>query len=260
MNEDLSIYNPEGSVLRDAQHRMVEILKIVDSICRKHQIQYILDGGSLIGAVRHGGFIPWDDDLDISVMYDDYKKLRSILIEELPDNLVFQDYKTDSNYPMLIGKVRDKNSYFEEPSIKGLKENGIYIDIIPMEKIPSLAWKKKIDYWYGHCIRAIHNFSDRKDKIVSFFFFPFAWTMLHLTRLVNGLSKSDQIAHIYGWPAYGGFSRKDVFPVVDMPFEDIVVMVPNNSDKILRSLFGNYMQIPPKEKRPQHAGKIEIYK
>ena len=69
--EDLSHYNPEGSTLRRAQLRMLEILKVVDDICTKHDIQYTLDGGTLIGAVRHGGFIPWDDDIDINVTRED---------------------------------------------------------------------------------------------------------------------------------------------------------------------------------------------
>ena len=70
--EDLRKYNPEGSTLRKAQMRMTDILLIVDKICEKHNIPYFLDGGYLIGAVRHGGFIPWDDDLDIAVMREDF--------------------------------------------------------------------------------------------------------------------------------------------------------------------------------------------
>ena len=141
-----------------------------------------------------------------------------------------------------------------------LAEKGIYIDIIPMEKVPSLKWKEKIDYWYGHCLRAWHNYTNSTDKLMSALFFPFAWGMLQLTRFVNTFCRSNQIAHAYGWKAYGGFSKQDVFPVIDMRFEDIQVMVPKNSDAVLTALFGDYMQIPPKEKRPQHARKIEIYK
>ena len=258
--EDLSVYNPEGSILRQAQHRMLEILREIDSICRRHNIQYFLDGGSLIGAVRHGGFIPWDDDLDIAIMLDDYKRLKKYLMAELPENLLFQDFSTDKNYPTLIAKVRDRNSFFEESDSSKVEHRGIFVDIIPMEKIPSLKWKKTIDYSYGHCIRALHNFYSPLDKVRSILFFPFAAAAMWITRFINLFSSSNQIAHRYGWAAYGGFLKQDVFPVKDMPFEDIVVMVPNNPDAVLRSLFGDYMQIPPKEKRPQHAGKIEIYK
>ncbi len=257
--EDLRIYNPEGSTLRKAQLRMLDILQVIDTICQKHGISYFLDGGSLIGAVRHGGFIPWDDDLDIAVMRDDFYKLRKILKQELPDNLVYQDSTTDHNYPLLIGKVRDKHSYFEEDFSNKLEYKGIYVDIIPMEKIPSKKWKAKLDYWYGHCFRALHNYTDTKDKIRSIFVFPFAWTLVQCTRLLNKCSSSTQIAHMYGWKAYNSFSYNDVFPVKRMPFEHIEVCVPHNPGAVLKALFGDYMQVPPPDKRITHTGKIEFY-
>ena len=79
IQEDLSKYNPEGSILRRAQLRELEILIEVDKICRKHNIEYFLDWGTLLGAVRHGGFIPWDDDIDISVRRKDYSRLCKVL-------------------------------------------------------------------------------------------------------------------------------------------------------------------------------------
>jgi len=257
--EDLRKYNPEGSILRKAQLRMLDILQVIDGICQKHNIPYFLDGGSLIGAVRHGGFIPWDDDLDIAVMREDFYKLRKILQQELPENFVYQDSTTDSNYPLLIGKVRDTQSYFEEEYTDKLEYKGIYVDIIPMEKIPSLKWKAKLDYWYGHCFRAIHNYTDTKDKIVSCCVIPFAWMLVQCTRLLNKCSSSTQIAHMYGWKAYNSYSSTDVFPVKRMFFEHIEVYVPKNPDAVLKALFGDYMQVPPPEKRVTHTGKIEFY-
>lgn len=257
--EDLRKYNPDGSILRKAQLRMLEILQVIDAICRKHSIPYFLDGGSLIGAIRHGGFIPWDDDLDIAVMREDFYKLRKILKQELPNNLVYQDGTTDHNYPLLIGKVRDKYSYFEEEFTHKLKNKGIFVDIIPMEKVPSLKWKEKLDYWYGHSFRAIHNYTETRDKVLSYCAMPFVWLLVQCTRLLNKFNSSTQIAHIYGWKAYNGFSYDDVFPVQRMPFEHIEVCVPHNPDAVLKALFGNYMQVPPPEKRITHTGKIEFY-
>lgn len=258
--EDLRKYNPEGSTLRKAQMRMLEILKVVDAICQKHGIEYTLDGGSLLGAVRHGGFIPWDDDLDINVKREDLLRLRKILPQELPDNLVYQDYTTDPFYPTLIAKVRDRYSYFyEEPCTDRLKEKGIFIDIIPIEEIPNLAWKAKLDYWYGHCLRGIHHYADTKDTILSWIVLPFAWMLTEMTRFSNRFRKIDQLAHVYGWKAYGGFLKKDYYPIQRMSFEGIQVCVPNNPDAVLTALFGNYMQIPPEEKRIVHTTKIAFY-
>lgn len=260
-NEELRRkYNPDGSTLRKAQLRMLHILKVVDSICQRHGIQYVLDGGSLLGAVRHGGFIPWDDDLDITVMRKDLKRLRKILPKELPSDLIYQDYTTDSNYPLLIAKVRDRNSYFYEDTwTDNLKEKGIYIDIIPMEEIPNLEWKKKLDYWYGHCLRGIHHYADRKDTVLSAIALPCAWLLVTTTRLINKFRSTEQVAHIYGWGAYNSFSKKDLYPIKRMPFEDMQVCVPNNPDAVLTRLFGDYMQIPPEDKRATHTKRIEFY-
>ena len=258
--EDLRKYNPEGSTLRRAQLRMLGILKIVDAILTKHHIDYYLDGGTLLGAVRHGGFIPWDDDIDISVRREDYSRIKKILQKELPDYLIFQDRFTEWNLPVLIAKVRDKNSYYyEEECTNRLKEKGLYIDIIPMEKIPSWPWKLKLDYWYGHCVRSLHNYYPLKDKVLSFFVFPFAWSLVQLTRLLNKFIPSSQVADIYGWKPTGYYMREDVFPVKRLPFEGFQACVPNNPDAVLRGLFGDYMQIPPAEKRRVHSTKIEFY-
>ena len=94
-NEDFSVYNGENTILRKAQLRMLEILVQVSSICDKHAIPYWIDYGTLLGAVRHNGFIPWDDDLDISILKKDYTKLSKVLQKELPLNLVFQNWKNE---------------------------------------------------------------------------------------------------------------------------------------------------------------------
>ena len=258
--EDLSHYNPEGSTLRRAQLRMLEILKVVDDICTKHGIQYTLDGGTLIGAVRHGGFIPWDDDIDINVTREDLAKLRKILPRELPSHLVYQDYFTDPYYPTLIAKVRERDSYmYEELCTDKLKEKGIFIDIIPIEEVPNLAWKAKLDYWYGHCLRGIHHYADTKDTILSWIVLPFAWGLTALTRLTNKFRRIDQLAHVYGFQAYGALQKKDYYPIKRMSFEGFQACVPNNPDAVLTALFGDYMQIPPKDKRRVHSSKIEFY-
>ena len=258
--EDLSKYNPEGSTLRKAQMRMLEILKIVDSIFSKHHIDYYLDGGTLLGAVRHGGFIPWDDDIDISVRREDFSRIKRVLQKELPNNLVFQDRFTDWNLPVLIAKVRDKNSYYyEEECTNRLKEKGLFIDIIPMEKIPSWSWKQKLDYWYGHCVRGIHNYSSFQDKIISYLLFPFAWSIVALTRCINYLIPSPHLADVYGWKPTGFYMKYDVFPIKRIQFEDFQACVPNNPDAVLKALFGNYMQIPPEEKRKVHAANIQFW-
>ena len=129
-------FNPEGSVLRRQQHRMLEILLEVDRICKKHNIRYWLSSGTLIGAVRHKGFIPWDDDLDIEMLLPDYERLMRVLPDELPSTMALQSQDTDPNYFFFYAKVRDRRSHLEEGNRydRVWKEQGIYIDIFPFYK------------------------------------------------------------------------------------------------------------------------------
>lgn len=259
MTEDLSQYNPKGSILRKTQLRMLEILKTVDDICRKNNIPYFLESGTLLGAVRHGGFIPWDDDVDISVMLSDYPRLRKILQEQLPPDMVFQDTTTDPNYPMLIGKVRDTKSYFEEDYSAKLKYKGIYIDIFPVEKIPCWKWKIFLDYIYGHCVRAIHNYSNTADKTLSAIIYPFAKILVLLTRCINKCIRTNHVSYQYGRKTYVLYNMQDVFPLQDISFEGCTFLAPHNPDALLKICYGDYMQIPPKDKRVVHTNKIEFY-
>lgn len=129
-------YNPDGSLLRRQQMRMLEILKEIDRICKKYGIQYWLSSGTLIGAARHGGFIPWDDDLDIEMMRDDYERLMEVLPSELPTTMALQTHKTDPTYFFYYAKIRDRRSLLAEGNNydRMWKEQGIYIDIFPLDK------------------------------------------------------------------------------------------------------------------------------
>lgn len=107
-------YNPEGSELRRLQLRMLDMLVVVDEICRRHDIPYWIEGGTLLGAVRHEGFIPWDDDLDIALMKKDYVRLLKCLKEELPAQYRLQTHETDRNYYLAFAKIRETDSEIKE--------------------------------------------------------------------------------------------------------------------------------------------------
>lgn len=160
-------YNPEGSALRNLQLRMLEILKSVDAICKKHNIPYWLSSGTLLGAVRHDGFIPWDDDIDIELLREDYLKLLDILPKELPEEYVLQTTDTDSGYVYLYAKVRDTNSYIEEKCVfnKHFEYKGAFIDIFPLE--PTYKIFSKQLTWYNHQIEHLdagNNLTPEKEK------------------------------------------------------------------------------------------------
>lgn len=262
MQEDFSRYNSEGTVLRRAQLRMLAILAEVDKICRKHNITYWLDGGTCLGAVRHKGFIPWDDDLDIAVMRKDYKRLRKALIAELPTDMVLQDEYTDKYYPSKMGKVRDRNSYYEEEETKTkLKEQGIFVDIFLIEK-GSVKAKTFVDFFYGRAFRRLRKHSgSRAEYIIALLMWPFACFLLLLVRGYYSTVSTDSLVYGYGIPTLRKYQLdvKDFVPIKPILFEGREFMGPSNPDGYLKRLFGNYMQIPPEDKRRVHAKVIEFF-
>lgn len=257
MTEDFSKYNGEGTILRKTQIRMLEILIAVDAICKKHNISYILDGGTCLGAVRHGGFIPWDDDLDIAVMRKDFLKLRKILPKELPDNLYYQDETTDPNYWLKIAKVRDKNSvfYMQEDVVKTDAKKGIFIDIIPMENILSFKSKNIIDYFYGRSFKGIKHYFKygKKEIIISHLLWIPMTCIVFVYRFFTWIFAPSKICHAFGWPSYNFVREKDIFPTKDIEFEGKTVQGPANPHNFLTALFGNYMQIPSEKMREVHS-------
>ena len=132
---DISEINAEGTQLRKHQLKMLEMLKYVDELCRKHDIPYYLSGGTLLGAVRHQGFIPWDDDLDIILMKKDFRRLLNVLRNEPSVDYVLQCHQTDPYYIAPYAKLRMKNTQIREWNENDIyyRYRGIYIDIFFLE-------------------------------------------------------------------------------------------------------------------------------
>ena len=127
--------------LRCCQLKQLSMLEEIDRICQKHHIGYWLDGGTLLGAVRHKGFIPWDDDIDIAMRQEDLQRFIEVAPQELPDTLYLQSHQTEPGYPSPVAKVRDKNSFYIEPSDDMASDygKGLFIDIFPMVNYPTVS-------------------------------------------------------------------------------------------------------------------------
>lgn len=267
--EELSMYNPKESMLRKAQMRMLEMLVEVDKICHNHNIPYWIDSGTLLGAVRHKGFIPWDDDVDICVLRSDYPKIKEILQRELPKWYVFVDSDTDNYYFDACGRVKSINSRVEIPEYRFQKEQGIYIDIHPMEQLSSPMHKYIGEKLYGKIFRHRHNSGKAVTsswlrriitKTVSCCLYPYVSGLISLMRWY-GSHHPNVVVYGFGIPYIQGhyFQPSWIFPLVEIEFEGKKVCAPNNVDAYLRSTYGNYMQIPPEEKRVVHAHNWEIW-
>ena len=256
-------FNPDGSLLRRQQMRMLEILLEVDKICKKHQIPYWLSSGTLIGAMRHDGFIPWDDDLDIEMMRSDFLRLMKVLPSELPEWLALQNDATDSNYFYFYAKIRDRRSkMLEQNGYDRLwQEQGIYIDIFPMEQHP--IWLHKLtEKTVGHMYKIWRTSTNDKQaikRVRRIFDFNNRLLFPCLRGLLGILLPLKTITSGMGIPFHNPRYTKEIFPLTTHVFEGHQLPVPHDADAHLRHIFGDYMQLPDLDKLKPHVGQIEIY-
>lgn len=262
LKEDLSFYNPEGSSLRNAQMRMLSILDVFVNICENHKINYWLYAGTALGARRHKGFIPWDDDLDVVVRQKDFKKLLSILEIELPPNLKLQTRKTDNNYPQFNAKIRDLNSVYIENNTEKYKYKGIFIDIFPIEQVPSIFLKKVIDCLLesSSSYSKVSGFFSKLKTILMILSIPLANIIVVLSRWYYKNKETGILTYYYGWKDAKVLQLSFFYPIGKITFEGKNYNVPGDIDEYLTCHFGkDYMKIPPINKRIVHSSKIEIF-
>ena len=241
---------------------MLDILMTVDCICRKHGISYWLSSGTLIGAMRHNGFIPWDDDLDIEMMRSDYLRLMEVLPEELPSWLALQNDETDEHYFYFYAKVRDRRSrMLEQNGYDRLwREQGIYIDIFPMEQHPIWLHKlteKTVGHMYkvwrtstddAKSIRKVRRIFDFNKRIV----FPCLRALCHLL-------PGKTITSGMGIPFHNPRYYDEIFPLTTHDFEALQLPVPGKADAHLRHIYGDYMKLPDLNKLAPPVGKLEFF-
>lgn len=261
--ENLNEYNIVGTDLRKMQLRMFEMLEFLDYICQKHNIPYWLSAGTLLGAVRHGGFIPWDDDLDIEMQKDDYKRLLKVLKTEMSDKYVLQTHQSDRNYIFPIAKLRDKNSYISElyNADKNYKYRGIYIDIFYLDNGNHFFGRLAVNLQkFVYVLTLVKN--DKFGlflslKIIIFgllnnLVFPL---ILFLICLFNIKTKILALGT--------GFTKliniNNIFPLQKILFEGKYFNAPANIDAYLKDMYGDYMKVPNLEKRQVHTIKCKVF-
>lgn len=256
----------DDPILARLQREQLDILIKIDELCRKHNITYFLMSGSLLGAARHRGFIPWDDDIDIAVPRADFERLEQLSQQDFPPSLFFQTEKLDRDYHLLFGKVRKKGTHIDDPIWGNMgKGSGIYIDIFPLDQASDKPFlqKKSIQYIAGldYMLRlryAVCKVEKRsfKQRILSLITPLFPTGALHKLQKI-GISVSSRLGSgkflcslggIYGYPKEV-FLTEDLFPPKELTFEGRQFFVPNNWERILRDLYGEYELLPPEQER-----------
>ena len=250
--------NIDSKILRKAQLIMLDTLVQVDKICQKHNIKYWLDFGTLLGAVRHQGFIPWDDDLDIAMSIEDYHKFCKIAPDELPKNMSLQTKETENTFPYDFAKVRNNHGMIIEKheDSKNIQYNqGIFIDIFPMITIHD-SFIYKYFYKFNFLVIKLFSYKYLNIKYMSDIFVSIAdslhlgWNTTNSKVIRSGRMPTDKLY----------IDIKSIFPLRKITFEGKEFYAPNNYNKYLYILYNNdYMTLPPEDKRYTHAKSIEIY-
>lgn len=247
--------------LRAVQLKQLSILKVIDTICRRNDIPYWLDGGTLLGAVRHGGFIPWDDDIDIAMRLADLPRFVEAARRELPDNLYIQCPDTDSSLRLPIYKVRDRDSFLVEfgDDFRKSYGKGLYVDIFPMMDYPSISRKACRRITRGYCradgiLTSQHYYSWRSVAELFYFGAKRAWCKLQWIVACMTHRMGEYTSNVLNNNGYGIMHRTDIiFPLGEIQFEDATFMAPADPDAYLTDLYRDYMQLPPEDKRGGHA-------
>lgn len=252
-------YNPEGSDLRRMQLRMLDMLKEIDEICKKYDIPYWLSDGTLLGCIRHGGFIPWDDDLDIQMLKKDYIRFCSVAHKELPDNLVIQNSETDEGFFLTFTKIRDLNSEIYEHSFfcNYYKYRGIFIDIFPLERNSAFLFKVSSWLQWRFLLTPLNNYGKGMRKIrMRHLILRYIYKCFHTLDMMFFVR---EIGCPYGSTFSPRYQKEAIFPLSFGTFEGRQFPVPNDTDNCLKSVFGDgYMNLPLEKDRECHTSQVEF--
>ena len=260
--------------IKHLQEVELMILKDVVNLLDKHDLKYYMYGGSLLGTIRHKGFIPWDDDIDIIMFREDFDKALDILHNELPDkyDLIQMDYIEDCcDY---FAKISLKNTTFGRWYTDYVDYDlGINIDIFSLDNIPNNDFLGKLhNKGYVFCYQFVINSCIRMDMytklsttlhhaVYDFLnFIPInrkTWKKL-LTKEITFFNnkKTERVTDCFNLGGYMPYQRDDFEPAIKAQFEDFEVNIPKNYDKLLTQIYGDYMKIPPEEDRYNAAPEI----
>lgn len=246
----------------------LEIFRQFVEICKENSLRYFVIGGTALGTVRHKGFIPWDDDIDVALPREDYEKFLIVAQKALPSNMFLQTYITDKNYPMPFAKLRQSDTAFIEKSISKIKMNhGVYIDVFPLDGYSQSSIKAKffgtreiilkisISQAFSLDMVSKNKLNTIVKKIIIKLFSDYKTSVKKLDSLYKKIpyDSAEIVANFCG--AWG---KKEIVPKeyfgkgVEGEFEGIKVILPEKTHEYLTSLYGDYMKLPPEEERVGH--------
>lgn len=252
----MSKYTVKGYDMDIVHDRMLQIATEVDRICREQGFKCSLYGGSVIGAVRHKGFIPWDHDIDMCMPRKDYDKFVKYMKKHPNEKIFFSNYSAEKRYPNSWGKVRLNGTVFLEQELASLTElhKGVFIDLHPIDNILPrfLPLQVKLAMFWssvGKVKSGIYNGSAKKRSIYKLF----SWLPYGVINALRG-GAMKMFKHLPTKYVYKvAHPNNGIYPIprctfedlMDHKFEDKTFYIPKNYDEFLTKRYGNYMEIPP---------------
>ena len=260
---------------RRMQLTELEMLVEFDKVCRKNDINYVLFGGSLLGAIRHKGYIPWDDDADIGMLREDYERFKRCLNDLDGDICYFQDHDTDPEYRWGYGKLRRTGSKYIRVGQEHLKcKTGIFVDVFPMDDAPQSTFGQIVQDRICFCMRKILWSEVAKYNTRGFWkvwftllshipvSLPFAVFKRYALKSRNA---SPNKVRCLAFPATGTLYKKNPLSQryampkswftdrTEYPFEGKMFYSSRDYDEVLKYIYGDYMTLPDEKGREQHS-------
>ena len=256
--------------LRKVQLLELQILKEIKRICTKHNIPYFLTGGTLIGAIRHKGFIPWDDDIDIAMLREDYDRFIKIAPQELGKEYSCLCIQNEPMHALFLTKiVLNGTTYRSLQQPKYLAKSGFWVDVIPYDNVHNNRIYAAFYFWKLNFFLVLYsmklgykNGTTKVKRIVAelmkicFFFIPKRYLYKRIIEYPYKLNKKKTNTKAYLTGRYGvprEFRSAYLFEdYTEVQFEDDTFMTLKCYDAFLTELFGDYMQLPPEHERHTH--------
>lgn len=249
MKTDMRIYNPEGSRLRHDQLEMIKVMQVFSEICKENDIKWWLCSGTLLGAVRHGGFIPWDDDVDVSMLEKDYRKLQKVLKKlGKEDEYFFQSIQTDPDHYYRFGKFLRKGDSIPTYA-RFYQQKGIGLDVFYIVKSSQFAAHMG-KFFYLNMVNPAKYMNNtfwrhlyiRFVQVINF------GLLLPLTRLIGLINPKNDYHYQLGTGFYNqSFHVEEIFPLTTIKFEGVEFPAPKDMDSYLTRMYGDWRTLPSED-------------
>lgn len=260
-----------GDSLDRLHHELLEMLKVFDTACKEAQLTYFIEGGTALGALRHGGFIPWDDDVDVSMPSADYERMLEVLPQHLPGGYSLHTWENTPRYTRLWATLwKDGTRFQDSVAVEAGMEQGIFLDIfrlVRLDRDPGIAarQRRRLLFWqrmaYLKYLAHPHNVPNRALELACEAAHGVVrhMPMAHIAKMFERACHTENPGDLMVDATYADYEpipAQDLLPPAPIKFEGIELMGPHNIEAYLRATYGDWQALPPADKRYTHAPEV----